>query len=350
MVARARWIACSALAALVPLVVASAAQPDVGRWTVSLGYQRAQAVRALAIDPVNPKTLYAGDFVDRVFKSADGGRSWKVASAGLPSPSPQAPASVLALAIDPRRPQTLYAGGDGGRVFKSTDGAGRWKAASAGLARATSAVRALAIDPAGPLYAGLLLTGEFAPVFKSTNRAASWRSASNGLVIDNVNALAIARGALYAGTGAGVFKSTDGAATWTAAHTGLARSGEAAPLAVFSLAVGPRTPQTLYAGTSAGVFKSTNGAVSWGAAGTGLPAASVLALAIDPRAPQTLYAGTESGGVYKSTNGGASWSATNRGLTGTARPVFALAIDPRGQALFAGTEFGVFKLVLRASR
>ncbi|MBP1685848.1 MAG: hypothetical protein H6Q33_1991, partial [Deltaproteobacteria bacterium] len=62
-------------------------------------------VRAPAIDPKTPTTLYAGIWAGGVFKSTDSGTNWKAASAGFPPD-----AHLGALAIDPEIPATLYAG------------------------------------------------------------------------------------------------------------------------------------------------------------------------------------------------------------------------------------------------
>ena len=81
--------------------------------------------------------------------------------------------AIAALAIDPSTPTTLYAGTSGGGVFKSTDGGGSWRAINTGL-NTTFVVSALVIDPATPatLYAGTgrgLVSGDASGVFKSTN-------------------------------------------------------------------------------------------------------------------------------------------------------------------------------------
>ena len=226
--------------------------------------------------------------------------------------------AVSALAIDPTTPGRLYAAGSG--AFKSATGGSIWIPINTGLGT-TPLLRALAIDPQTPatLYAGTLLGG--------------------------------------------VFKSTNGGANWAPMNIGLTS------LAVVALAIDPQTPNTLYAGTSdGGVFKSTNGGTSWAPMNTGLTDDTlVLALAIDPQTPATLYAGTGGGGVFKSTNGAASWSPINTGLTntlvlsGTAGTklgeqesidtggltntlVLALALNPSGTCLHAGTAAGVFDL------
>ena len=288
------------------------------------------AVRALAIDPSTPTTVYAGVYYGGgVFKSTNGGTSWTAVNSGLPN------TYINTLAIDPFTPATLYAGTSSRGVFKSTNGGTSWTAVP-GLT--DSNVNALAIDPSTPatLYAGTYYGG----VCKSTNGGTSWTAANSGLTNTHVYALAIdpsVPATLYAGTwGGGVFKSTDGGSTWAAVNSGLT------DMYLQALAIDPSTPATLYAGTqNGGVFKSTNGAASWTAVNSGLTSTGVLALAIDPSAPATLYAG--GGGVFKSTNGGTSWTAVKSGLTYTG--VYAVAIDPSTPAtLYAGTwGGGVFK-------
>ncbi len=92
--------------------------------------------------------------------STDGGTSWSAVNSGL---------GVSALAIDPGNPATPYAGTVGGGVFKSTNGG--WSAVNSGLT--ATVVFALAIDPSSPatLYAGTLGAG----VFKSTDGGATWQ-------------------------------------------------------------------------------------------------------------------------------------------------------------------------------
>ena len=83
-----------------------------------------------------------------LFKSIDGGTSWKQLSTGLPEGSSFGP-----LAIDPRDPGTVYLG-TGTGVLRSTDGGETWSAVNSGLEGIY--VRSLAIDPQDPnrVYAG----------------------------------------------------------------------------------------------------------------------------------------------------------------------------------------------------
>jgi hypothetical protein len=84
------------------------------------------AVSALVIDPQNTSTVYAGTG-NGVFKSTDGGASWRAVSAGLPGPF------VASLVIDPQNTTTLYAWINYYGVFKTTNGGTSWIPAGSGL-------------------------------------------------------------------------------------------------------------------------------------------------------------------------------------------------------------------------
>src|SRR5262245_3670787 len=100
-----------------------AAEAGSKQWTTT-GPADAGPVISLAVDPSATETVDAGTghaatLAGTVFKSTDGGASWVPANSGLPDHF------IRALAIDPRTPSTIYAGTSGG-VFKSVNGGGNW--------------------------------------------------------------------------------------------------------------------------------------------------------------------------------------------------------------------------------
>src|SRR5262245_19513423 len=106
------------------------AQAAVSEWRPSL---TAEDTYAIAVDPTNPQTVYVGG--DRIFKSTDGGQSWRtvyrpkrVPCTGCPHGIPR---YVETIVIDPQSPRTIYAGtGDingGGDVLKSTNDGRSWR-------------------------------------------------------------------------------------------------------------------------------------------------------------------------------------------------------------------------------
>jgi hypothetical protein len=180
----------------------------------------------------------------------DGGLSW-VKWGILPA------APITALAFDPQDPATVYAGAvqqDATlRVFKSFDGGVSWTSVSLGSA-GVFYVDKLVVDPKNPdtIYA---LTGcdayycDTPPNYKSTDGGATWAKwelpeFSTYLTID-------AQGTIYAATGSRLFQSVDRGASWSA----VTNSGLIAGIS--SLAVDPRNPNHLFAGTGAGVFEIT---------------------------------------------------------------------------------------------
>src|SRR5213593_3553067 len=77
-------------------LAAGVASAGVGVWTSS--GPEGGIINALAVDPVTPATVYSGTNGGGVFKSANGGGSWTVASTGLTNPY------VRVLAVDPFTP------------------------------------------------------------------------------------------------------------------------------------------------------------------------------------------------------------------------------------------------------
>ncbi|MCP4702676.1 MAG: hypothetical protein GY862_38325, partial [Gammaproteobacteria bacterium] len=80
-------------------------------------------VRDIAIDPADPAVMYASISTDYnstlgpgIFKSADGGQTWRVVGEGM----------IGKIRIDPVTPANVYVGIIGSGVFKSGDGGENW--------------------------------------------------------------------------------------------------------------------------------------------------------------------------------------------------------------------------------
>jgi photosystem II stability/assembly factor-like uncharacterized protein len=91
-------------------------------WT-SIGPEGGQ-VQALAVDPQNPGTVYAIGG-GGIFKTTDGAANWKrVYPAVTNDGGANYPATAVAL--NPKDSSTLYAGTANAGIFKSTDGGASW--------------------------------------------------------------------------------------------------------------------------------------------------------------------------------------------------------------------------------
>jgi photosystem II stability/assembly factor-like uncharacterized protein len=328
-------------------------------------------IQILAIDPRSPATLFAavastlpsdgylspttgGGFTPGgLFKSTDGGRTWRSITTGLPN------GVVHALAIDPQGSNTVYAGPSANGVYKTTNGGESWRAVNIGLTGLDLYSSALAIDPKAPTTVYVTTVGG---IFKSTESGDLWQPVDiSSFNTNRVGTLAIASDApttIYVGTtGFGVFKSSNGGNSWRSINNGLK---DFTTSGVSALVVDPRTPTTLYLclvgdpyGVPSGVYKTTDAGDNWVAVNNGLPERRIVfSLAIAPSAPTILYlslryAGTGDAGVYKTTDGGTTWHRVGQ----SSNIGDVLAVDPlTPDIVYAGgvrdrEGFGVFKTV-----
>ena len=121
----------------------------------------ALVVNALAIDPLNPATLYAAT-VFGMFKTTNGGDTWVDISTGIIN------VVVNELAIDPTNPNIVYAGTRSG-MYKTTNGGGLWFPINEGPISGGIQISVLTIDPLNPAILYAAQTFGSAQIFKTTN-------------------------------------------------------------------------------------------------------------------------------------------------------------------------------------
>jgi photosystem II stability/assembly factor-like uncharacterized protein len=251
-------------------------------------------VSALELDPSRPSVAYAGTFGAGVFKTADGGRTWRRSSSGLPPD-----AFVLALETAPSRPSTLYAETYGTRwLYRSVDGARSWRA----LAPDDAAISDLAVDP---VRSDTVYLAAFEGLLRTSDGGASWNHLSGLQHPTKVAVAPSARNVLYAEDGGAIMRSGDGGASWAQRSI-----SEEANYDVFT--VDPRDPDTLYVSKHDALLRSTDGGARWAVLRKGSFALHVYVLAFDRSDPRRLYAGTDGGGVFRSPDAGRTWSHVGR--------------------------------------
>ena len=307
-------------------------------------------VRAVAVDPQTPTTLYAATIWGRdetasggVFKSTDGGNTWKAVNTGLMSDDQTL---CFALAIDPNNSATLFvaggrgASGKGGGIYKTVDGGAHWS-----LVRSmayTDDVDAILVDPNDSAIVYVVDDGD---LLKSVDGGATWNQVSTLGGIRNLAFHPSSPSVLFAVTAHDLHRSTDRGENWTAVNVGLTE------WSIGKLAIDPVNPDVIYLGTGGGVFKSVDGGANFTSINVGLSVGNGFTdLVIDPSHPSTVYAGNYGRGVFRTVDGGLHWQPINAGLSD--QWILDLAMDPLnpGQLHAAGDGGGdsgsVFSITL----
>jgi photosystem II stability/assembly factor-like uncharacterized protein len=268
--------------------------------------------RITAIEGVDEdgKTIYVGSAGGGVWKSTNGGASFK-------SVFDKYCQSIGAIAIDQKNPKNLYVGtgesnmrntvsiGDG--LYKSTDAGDNWT--KIGL-DSTEHISKILIDP--------------------QNSNTVYVAAPGPLWSDNKHR--------------GLYKSIDAGKTWEKILYINEKTGCA------DISIDPTNTNIIYAttwefrrlpylfnsgGQGSGIYKSTDGGKTWKELKSGLPAKPFgrVALALAPSAPNNLLAIVESKetGLYISKDGGENWKQQSATANITARPFYfsVIKVDPK---------------------
>jgi photosystem II stability/assembly factor-like uncharacterized protein len=264
-----------------------------------------------------------------LFVSTDAGISWAVIAV-----RPSSMVTSHTLVIDPYNTKIMYTGIAGRGIYKTTDGGESWRPSNNGLDSLSlikSDVPDIKIDPLRPdnLYAAMRQIG----VVRSTDGGASWTKltsiiGSSGIAPTSIVLNARSPNALCFGMEAGsIYKSVDGGQAWSPTRFG---TGGNRPV---NLVVHPTNPDVLYAGTENDLLISTDFGTTWKSIANELPHVAT-SVAVSPGKPHlTLHAYGEGIGLSRSTNNGGTWILTQAQLGGST--VTAIAANKRGDRLYA---------------
>jgi photosystem II stability/assembly factor-like uncharacterized protein len=272
---------------------------------------RVPAVAGLDSDP---KLYYIGSAGGGVWKSDNGGATWKAVF------EKQDVSAIGAVTIDPTNENVVWVGtgeanprndvtyGDG--VYKTTDGGKTW--ANVGLHDVWSISRIL-VDPNNTNH---VIVGAFGDPFKDS-------------------------------TARGVYVTDDGGKTWSKTLYVGAQTGAA------ELAMDPNNPSIIYAsmwqfrrmpwtfhsgGPDDGIWRSEDGGKTWTRlSGHGLPTGIMgrSAVAIAPSDSKRIYALIEAKGgiVWRSDDGGNNWKVVSDDTIADQRPFYFthINVDPKDE-------------------
>ena len=332
-----RVAACLVLASPLALAAQAGPQRENTQGRTLLPMPVSSAIRFRSIGPAiaggrvtavagvagNPDIYYVGGADGGVFRTEDGGMTWKALFQHQPV------ASVGAMAVDPRNPSVVWVGtgeanirndisyGDG--VYESTDSGTHWR--HLGLT-GTMQISSILIDPRHPRT---VLVGAMGNPWKNSTERGVYRTSDGGRSWQRV---------LYVGPDVGIS----------------------------DMAMDPRNPDIVYAATyrfrrtpwhysdggrQDAIYKSRDGGVTWKRlSGHGLPSAPVgrIGIAVAPSDPNVLYAviGSPKGVLWRSDDAGAHWTLVSKDQRIDSRPFYFshVAVDPKNpEHLFALSEF-----------
>lgn len=214
-------------------------------WDPIMDREGSYSIGWVTLDPRNPNVVWVGTgernsqrsvaYGDGVYKSEDGGRSWK--NVGLKESE-----HIGRIVVDPRNSDVVYvaaqgplwsAGGDRG-LYKTSDGGKSWTRVLA--ISDNTGVSDVVLDPRNP----------------DVIVAASYQRRRHFFTLIN------------GGPESAIHRSTDGGKSWTKVNTGLPSE----ELGRIGLAISPQDPDVLYANVEAanrrgGMYRSTDNGVTW---------------------------------------------------------------------------------------
>jgi len=188
-------------------------------WSPGLG-----RITAIAVEPNQQNTIYAGSPGGGIWKSTDAGQNWK------PLGDRMANMSIWSIAIDPNNSNIVYLGNSAGQIMKSTNGGNSWSQ----IYRVSGTPRTILIHP----NSDLIFIGTTKALYRSTNGGANFSNVLNTRSEDvafkpgNTNIV-------YA-CGTSFYRSTNSGSSFNRVTSGIASSER------MKMAVTPANPNAVY--------------------------------------------------------------------------------------------------------
>jgi len=288
--------------------------------------------RAIAIHPQYPEVMFVGT-QEGPYRSDDAGVHWKRVN------FPYGDEAIYAITYHPTQPQIMFAGGESAALFRSDDGGESWRrlpnSKSPGHCDMYFPVRVIriAVDPTRPddVYvalevSGVIFSADGGETFKDLSvpliklaeqphlksRIGSDLDAEGMLDSHAITVSTAAPGTPFLGVRMGVFRGDHRGETWNDI-----RIGRFSPLTYCrDIQVSPHDPRTLYACLSPAarsndgtVYRSDDLGESWRRVDHGItPTGTMMSVAIDRSDPKRICCGTRTGQVFITADEGNTWS------------------------------------------
>jgi photosystem II stability/assembly factor-like uncharacterized protein len=288
---------------------------DAGRTWTKIGLADSQQIGKIIIDPRDPNRVfvaalghaYAANAERGVFRSRDGGASWKKVL------GPDAATGAIDLAFEPGNPQVIYAAlwqarrtpwnvyppasGPGSGLYKSSDGGDSWQPIR-GNGFPQGHVGRIGIDVARsePSRVYAIVDGDEGGLYRSDDAGAHWRRASadpriwqrgwyfGRITVDPENADRV-----YA-MNTIVLRSDDGGATF------VPLKGDNTGDDFHELWIDPADPDRRILGVDQGAIVTVNGGATW-SSWHNQPTAQMYHVSTDSRFPYRVYGAQQDSGA-----------------------------------------------------
>jgi len=254
---------------------------DAGKTWAHLGLDGTRQIGRVIVDRTNPDIVFVaalghvyGSNPDRgVFRSRDGGQTWQKVLFKNDN------VGAIDLAIDPVNPKVVYASlwntrrppwsiyppsyGPGSGLFKSTDGGTTWQPLTTGLPAAGLGRIGIAIAPTDARRVYAIVDAKEGGLFRSDDAGATWAKISGDnriwgrgwyfskVTVDPKNAAVV-----YV-MNTSVYRSNDAGKTWTAVKG--APGGDD----YHQLWIDPTDPRRMIVASDQGAVVSVDGAATW---------------------------------------------------------------------------------------
>jgi photosystem II stability/assembly factor-like uncharacterized protein len=299
-------------------------------WKPIFDQNPVQSIGAVTLDPTSPETVWVGtgeawtrnsvSIGDGIYKSTDGGSTWK--NMGLPASE-----RIARILVHPKNGAVVYAcvpgklwsdSADRG-VYKTEDGGRSWALVLKGSNLSTGC-SGLSLDPANP---DVLLAG----MWDFRRKGWTFRSGGEGP---------------EAASGSGMFRSADAGKTWTPLTAAANKGLPAGPWGRVEVVHAPSDGKIVYAmieSRDAGLFRSDDGGNTWEARDKSQNMVwrpfYFARLVVDPQNPERVFKPDQR--LVVSEDGGRSFSDSAGGSHGDWHDVW---VDPHNPKHLVGGDDG----------